>query len=85
MGTGFLNSQGCFYFNSSSDVLEEVTLTNVQVTTIASQQDNFTRLAVRQNVFRVYLLRLGRDTRRVMFLQLEQLLLLALRIQSGVV
>ena len=46
LGTGFLNAQGCFYYNSSSDILNEVTLTTSQVNTITNTQNNFTFLAV---------------------------------------
>lgn len=46
MGTSFLNSAGCFYYNSTNTILEEVSLTNSQITKITNSISNFTRLPV---------------------------------------
>lgn len=47
LGTTYLNAQGCFYYNSTSAVAEEVALSAAQVRQIVVQQRSVSRVKVR--------------------------------------
>lgn len=71
LGTTYLNSQGCFYYNSTNTIIDEVSLSTRQVTEIVNQQLSVTLASVIMGLWRHQTVQNGQATCKVIYCKLE--------------
>lgn len=62
LGTTYLNSQGCFYYNSTDTIVDEVSLGTRQVTEIVNKQLTVTLASVMMGLYRHQMVLNGQGT-----------------------